>query len=256
MTFSDLIKSFWLFILLCIFCFKLPVIFSFLIRFVIFVRWKIIDLKLAFQRKKRGETLFQPFGLKMFCGKQGSGKTMSMVWYLDRLRKRYPRALIFTNFSYCHQTAPLENLNDLLKYRNGTDGVIFALDEIQNEFSSASSKDFPETLLSEITMQRKQRMTILASSQVFSRIAKPLREQCFEVMYCQTFFGRWTRIKCYDAYDYCSIIDNYNLERKFKLPKKWKRSFIQTDDLRDSYDTYEKVQRLSRQGFAAKKVTD
>lgn len=72
----------------------------------------------------------------------------------------------FTNFAYKYQNAPLESLNDLLKYRNDDDGVIFAIDEIQNEFSSATSKDFPETLLSEITMQRKHKITILSSSQV------------------------------------------------------------------------------------------
>jgi len=76
----------------------------------------------------------------------------------------------------------------------------------------------------------------------------------YDVMECRTFFGRWTRAKCYDADDYCSVIDNYSPEKKFKLPKRWVRSFIQTDDLRESYDTYEKVQRLSRQGFAPKVV--
>ncbi|RFZ78769.1 hypothetical protein DS742_11700 [Lacrimispora amygdalina] len=106
----------------------------------------------------------------------------------------------------------------------------------------------------ESTMQRKQKITILSSSQVFTRVAKPLREQCYDVMECRTFFGRWTRVKCYDADDYCSVIDNYSPEKKFKLPKRWVRSFIQTDDLRESYDTYEKVQRLSRQGFAPKVV--
>ena len=104
----------------------------------------------------------------------------------------------------------------MLKYRNGDDGVIFAIDEIQNEFSSAVSKDFLETLLSEITMQRKQKITILSSSQVFTRVAKALREQYYDVMECRTFFGRWTRIKCYDADDYCSVIDNYSPEKKFK----------------------------------------
>ncbi|WP_277407616.1 hypothetical protein [Lacrimispora xylanisolvens] len=97
-------------------------------------------------------------------------------------------------------------------------------------------------------------ITILSSSQVFTRVAKPLWEQCYDVMECHTFFGRWTRVKCYDADDYCSVIDNYSPEKKFKLPKRWIRSFIQTDELRESYDTYEEVQRLSRQGFAPKVV--
>lgn len=235
-------------------CVKLPAFIIWFCHFVVFVRWKFVDYKAALQKKKEGVKEFRPYGLKMFCGRQGSGKTISIVWFLELYRKLFPKAKIYTNFDYVYQTAPLESLNDLLTYRNGEDGVIFAIDEIQNEFSSAVSKDFPETLLSEITMQRKQKMTILASSQVFTRIAKPLREQCYEIMDCQTFFGRWTRMKCYDADDYCSLVDNYSPEKKFKLPKKWKRSFIQTDDLRNLYDTYEKVQRLSRQGFAVKEV--
>lgn len=249
-----ILKMFIGFLLFIFLGLKLPVFLLWFPLFARFIKWKIIDLRRTMEMKKKGIVVFRPYGLKMFCGRQGSGKTMSMVYYLGELRKQYPKALIYTNFSYKHQTAPLESLNDLLTYRNGEDGIIFAIDEIQNEFSSTASKDFPETLLSEVTMQRKQKMTILASSQVFMRVAKPLREQCYEVMDCQTFFDRWTRMKCYDAFDYCSIVDSYSLEKKFKLPKKWKRSFIQTDDLRDSYDTYEKVQRLSRQGFAPKEV--
>lgn len=247
-----ILKSFISILVIGFLCFKSPAIVLWFIHFSRFIRWKLVDIRRALSDKKKGVSNFRPFGLKMFCGRQGCGKTMSMVWYLDMLRRKYPKALIYTNFSYRHQTGSLESLNDLLVYRNGEDGIIFAIDEIQNEFSSAVSKDFPETLLSEITMQRKQKMTILATSQVFSRVAKPLREQCYEVLDCRTFFGRWTAVKCYDAEDYCSIIDCYNAEKKFKLPKKWKRSFIQTDSLRDSYDTYEKVKRLSRQGFAEK----
>lgn len=250
-----LIKMFVSILVIGFLCLKSPSIFLWFIRFFRFCRWKLVDVKRGFSNRKKGIVLFRPFGLKMFCGRQGCGKTMSMVWYLDSLRRKYPKAQIYTNFSYLYQTAPLESLNDLLIYRNGEDGIIFAIDEIQNEFSSAVSKDFPEALLSEITMQRKQKMTILATSQVFSRVAKPLREQCYEVMECRTFFGRWTAVKCYDAEDYCSIIDSYNAEKKFKLPKKWKRSYIQTDMLRNCYDTYEKVKRLSRQGFAEKTAT-
>ncbi|HBE85291.1 MAG TPA: hypothetical protein DDW53_07340 [Lachnoclostridium sp.] len=249
-----ILKMFIGFICFVFLCLKLPAMIVWFGHFVVFIKWKLIDLQKELKLKKQGVVVFRPFGLKMFCGRQGAGKTMAMVWYLDNRRRKYPKACIYTNFAYKYQTAPLESLNDLLKYRNGDDGIIFALDEIQNEFSSAVSKDFPETLLSEITMQRKQKITILSSSQVFTRVAKPLREQCYDVMECRTFFGRWTRVKCYDADDYCSVIDNYSPEKKFKLPKRWVRSFIQTDDLRDSYDTYEKVQRLSRQGFAPKVV--
>lgn len=237
----------------CIFLtIKLPAIIMFSIHLAQFIPWKLRDLIRFIQLKKGGIRKFRPYGLKMFCGRQGSGKTIGMCWYLEQIRKKYPNCLIYTNFDYAYQTGALLSLNDLLIYRNGDNGVVFALDEIQNEFSSAASKDFPETLLSEITQQRKQKITILSTSQIFSRVAKPLREQCYEVIDCRTFFGRWTRLKCYDADDYCTVIDNPSPEKKFKLPKKWVQTFIQTDKLRDMYDTYAKIQRLSRQGFTQK----
>lgn len=190
----------------------------------------------------------------MFCGRQGGGKTMGIIYTLEKMRKRYPNAKIYTNIDYVNQDGALISWHDLLcdDFRNGTDGVIFVIDEIQNEFSSLAWKDFPETLLSEITQQRKQRICILASSQVFTRVVKALREQCYQVIECKTFFGRWTRLKAYDADDYNNVIDSKDPKAKFKLPKLYKESFIQSDYLRSLYDTYAKVRRLRSVGFIPK----
>lgn len=214
-----------------------------------FIYWKIKDYKLYREDLKNGVVKFKPFGLRMYCGRQGSGKTIGMVEQLERWRVEYPKAIIVTNFDYEHADYRMTSLNDLLTIRNGQDGVIFAIDELQNEFSSNLSKNFPESLLSVITMQRKQRITILATTQVFTRVAKPLREQCYSVVDCRTFFGRWTRLKCYDAIDYNSIVDKKDPEAKLHLSKMWKYSFVQSDNLRKCYDTYSVVERLSRDGF-------
>lgn len=220
----------------------------FLIQSPKFFYYKYLDLLNA---KK---DYFKLYGLRLYCGRQGAGKTIGLVYDLERYRKRYPRAKIYTNFGYKHQTAPLTSLNDLLNpsLKNGTDGVIFAIDEIQNEFSCANSKDFPETLLSQVTQQRKQRVCILATSQVFTRVAKPLREQCFIVVVCQTLFSRYTRLKYYDADDYIEYADNPSRDKRRKLRKKDYQSFVQTDSLRDLYNSYLLIERLSRVGFAPK----
>lgn len=220
----------------------------FLIQSPKFFYYKYLDLLNA---KK---DYFKLYGLRLYCGRQGAGKTIGLVYDLERYRKRYPRAKIYTNFGYKHQTAPLTSLNDLLNpsLKNGTDGVIFAIDEIQNEFSCANSKDFPETLLSQVTQQRKQRVCILATSQVFTRVAKPLREQCFIVVVCQTLFSRYTRLKYYDADAYIEYADNPSRDKRRKLRKKDYQSFVQTDSLRDLYNSYLLIERLSRVGFAPK----
>jgi ATP-dependent Clp protease ATP-binding subunit ClpX len=204
--------------------------------------------------KNRDKTKFSPFGLYMFCGKQGAGKTMGLVYTLERYRKLYPEAKIYSNMRYQYETAPLTSLNDLLdkSLYNGEKGTIFVLDELQNEFSCANSKDFPETLLNLITMQRKQKIVILATSQVFTRVAKPLREQCFYVIDCFTFFGRYTRLKWFFADDYNEYIDNPNPKKKLKMRKKRKDCFVQNDRLRELYDSYAIVERMSRVGFVPK----
>lgn len=209
---------------------------------------------LAHDIRHHDRNYFKEFGMQMYCGRQGSGKTVGMVWTLERMRRRYPRVKIYTNFAYQHETAPLTGWQDLLSpdYRNGTNGVIFAIDEIQNEFSSLAWKDFPESLLSEITQQRKQRICILASSQVYTRVVKQLREQCYRVVECKTILGRYTRLKCYDAEDYNVYVDNPDPAKKFKMHKLWKRSFVQSNALRGLYDTWAKVARLSRIGFVPK----
>ena len=62
--------------------------------------------------------VFYPYGVWMFVGKQGSGKTMSLVNHLEKLRRRYPKAKIYTNMGYTFETAPLKGLTDLLNKDN------------------------------------------------------------------------------------------------------------------------------------------
>lgn len=213
-----------------------------------FFYWKCIDIR-KFLKNGRG---FSEYGLTMFCGRQGGGKTTALVEYLERMRIKYPNCIIVTNFGYINETCPLDSWHDLLTVRNGDKGVVFAIDEIQNEFSTNAWKDFPEGLLGEITQQRKQKIKIVATSQIYTRVVKQLREQCYEVAECRTLAGRWTRVRLYDAEDYNSIVDSNSLEKKFKLPRKKSYSFIQTDDFRCLYDSYKKIERIKKWGFVPK----
>ena len=213
------------------------------------IYWLIIDFL------RRDKELFKEYGCWFFVGKQGSGKSMAIVEYLERLRIKYPKVKIYTNMGYKYETAPLENLNDLLnkdKY-NGKYGTVFVIDEIQNEFSASTSANFPETLLSVITQQRKNRVLILCSSQVFTRVSKPLREQCYRAIECKTLFGRYTMCKHYDGIDYADSFDNSEDYKLKHRPRIDYHSFVQTDELRDCYDSYKLIERLSRVGFAPKR---
>lgn len=200
--------------------------------------------------------LFRPYGVWMFTGKQGSGKSMSLIYKLEQLRKRYPKIKIYTNMGYKFETAPLKSLNDLLdksKY-NGKYGTVFVIDEIQNEFSCATSKDFPESLLSLITQQRKNRVLILTTSQVFSRVSKPIREQCYRAIECSTILGRYTRNKHYNGISYSDSFDLSPDKRRKACHRLYLDCFVQTDYLRTCFDSYKLIGRLSRKGFVPKQT--
>lgn len=187
---------------------------------------------------------FNEYGLTLYCGRQGAGKTMAMTEYLERMRKEYPDAIICTNYGYVNQSFPLEDWKQIFQIRNGDKGVIFAIDEIQNEFNSDNWRNFPEGLLAEVTQQRKQKIKIVGTSQVFTRVVKQLREQTFEVVDCRTFAGRWTFTKAFDAFEYNAAIDSPLA--KSKLQRLWRRNFVQSDELRDLYDSYAKIEKMIR----------
>lgn len=218
------------------------IIYKFCKRFKLFhfLYWLIKDMLYI---AKNGRP-FSEYGLTVYCGRQGYGKTVAMTEYLVRMKKKYPNCLIYTNYGYKLQDGEIKDWKDLLEIRNDEKGVIFAIDEIQNEWSSEKWKDFPEFLLKEITQQRKQKVKIVATSQVFKRVVKQLREQCFEVVECFTLAGRWTFTKCFDADEYNDIIDSNSREKKQKMVRRWRRSFIQTNDFRELFDSYMKIERI------------
>ena len=226
---------------------NIPIL-QFFSKLVDFLRWKLVDLCYYLIIGKQ----FNLYGVTMFCGRQGSGKTISMVEMLDRIKTEFPDCIIVTNFGYINQDYHLTDWRQLLDIRNGEKGVVFAIDEIQNEYDNSKWQDFPEGILSVITQQRKQRIKILLTSQVYTRVVKQIREQCFEVVECKTILGRWTRERCFEADDYNSLIDNPSPEKKFKLHKLWRYSFIQSDFLRNLYNSYEVVEKMKKAEFVKK----
>lgn len=208
------------------------------------LRWLLYDIK----DSKRTRQIFKPYGFTIFAAPQGGGKTISLVKYLVDLKRKYPKCLIVTNFDCSIADMRMNGWRDFLDIRNDTDGVIFAIDEINSEYTSTKWQDFPETILSQICMLRKQKIKVVATSQVYSRVAKQIREQTFSVVVCRTWFGRLTSNKEYDAAKFATSGDNvYSLRKGVRpISRKW---FVQSNQLRDMYDTDEVVQRLAQLDF-------
>lgn len=185
---------------------------------------------------------FKEHGLHMFCGEQGSGKTTSVVHLLMMMKEKYPKAKVRTNMNYLHQDGEINHWTQLVANENGEHGQIEVLDEIQTWFSSLNSKDFPPEMITEISQQRKQRKMLVGTAQVFSRMAKPIREQTTRVYLPVTFFGcfTWVRVSKPQYWD-----DEKQTFKRFIKHY----FFVHTDKLRNSFDTYQKIEKYKQVGF-------
>ena len=177
-------------------------------------------------------------GINIFTGPQGSGKTLSLVHYLKKILKDYPKAIVVTNIEF---NFPVKNKVikysgfDDFKIENGIFGVIYVLDEIHLILNSLESKGVPLSVIVELSQQRKQRKLILGSSQVYSRMAKPLREQIRNVIICKNYFG---------LLQFNYLIDAFNTEEKdgqLKFSKLKTSLFFHSKEDYLAYDTYKKM---------------
>ena len=185
---------------------------------------------------------FNPDGLVIFEGRQGAGKTISMVKYIQDLQYEYPKCKVITNLKYKYENDVLHHWKQLIDYNNDIYGVVVSIDELQNWFSCNDSKNFPPEMLQVITQNRKNRRIILGTSQNFYLLSKAIRSQATEVRRCSTLFGCLTIVRRTEP-----ILDSEGNVVEFR--KKGMYFFVHDKKLRDSYDTYKVIERLSNSGF-------
>jgi len=188
---------------------------------------------------------FDPHGIVVFEGEQGAGKTISLVQYAETLKKKYPLCKVVSNTALTFQDEPLDDWHKLTTYTNGAQGVCCVIDECQNYFNSKQSKDFPPEMLSVVTQNRKNRRIILMTAQQFYMLAKDIRTQATEIRSAFTFLGCLTFVIRRKPY-----FDSEGTPVKMKYLGMY--FFVQTEELRNSYDTYAVIEGLSKSGFKKK----
>ena len=192
-------------------------------------------------RFQRETGYFEPRGIHMFCGEQGCGKTIGAVEMMTRIQKQYPKSLMITNFGVTSENDELNDWRQLLEYTNGHQGVIVGIDEIQNWFMSGLNK-LPEQMLEVATQNRKNNRIICCTAQVFTRVNKGLREQVTMVYNPHTFLGCFTIvIKRKPVFDSEGNVVDMKYRGMY--------SFVHSDELRSSYDTYKVIHTLAKEGF-------
>lgn len=198
------------------------------------IKWKIIDIR----RAKRNGKKIHLFGIIGIVGLYGGGKTMSLVEYLDQMRIKYgDQIYISTNFFYSGQDFSLNHWKDLLKVYDKP--IIFGYDELQNEFNSREYKSFPVSLMTLLTQNRKGNgKQIIYTTQDYGTVDKNFRRLTQHIIACKTRWGRLTSCKYYDREDFENLMNVSSVNLKMKIKPYKRHIFVQTDNLRDSYDSY------------------
>lgn len=204
-----------------------------------FLKWKTIDMyreiKHIVNKEEKKPHLYGIYG---FFGLPGAGKTMAMVYQLERYRQKYGnKVYIMTNFHFSHQDFEFKTWRQLmLEYDKP---IIVGWDEVQNEFNSRDFQKFPVELLSILTQNRKGNgMQILYTAQRWNRVDKVFRELTHYAIECRTILGRLTRLKYYHWMDYENLQATQIVDRKMRIRPVKVESFVQSDYLRGLYDSY------------------
>lgn len=202
----------------------------------------------AKDKKAQGDKVHL-YGIYGFYGLPGRGKTIAMSRHLNQLRKQYGSDIyIMTNYFYKDQDFPFTSWKDLLKPYDKP--LVVAWDEVQNEFNSRDFKNFPISLLTLLTQVRKENgIQLLYTSQRWHFVDKNFRSLSFGCYECNTKLGCFTVTKLYDPVDYDNLCSNSDYEKRRKIKPLLIESFVQTDDLRNCYDSYKMLESAKSKDY-------
>lgn len=183
--------------------------------------------------------VFNEYGIDMFIGMFGHGKTLSMTHYVRKLYQRYGDSIcIISNYKlFGIPYVPLQNFNQLLRLgeeHQGYQGYVVLIDEIEAVLSNRNYADFPLALLSPLCQQRKLKIKIFCSAQRFFMVDKIFRSITTRVVDCNKFW-RLQSMRFYDAWDYENAMNTQLLKPYGAL---W--WFVRNKDFR-AYSTEQQI---------------
>ena len=206
----------------------------------------IKDTIMYFKDRKWEE--FNYFGIDMFIGMFGHGKTLSMVHRANEIYERFGDKVRFISNVDLKSIPyiPLTNFKMLVDIGEEDDqkyiGTVVLIDEVENLLSNRNYANFPLSLMHMLTQQRKKRVYILSSCQRFFMCDKLFRSITTNVYDCSKFW-RFEHIQGYDAWDYENAMNSQLLQHNTNA---W--WFVRNKDY-DSYDTSQMITKCAAEDF-------
>lgn len=190
--------------------------------------------------------VYNEFGIDMYIGNFGQGKTLSMVKRAYQLKKVFGDDLtIISNIHLKNiDYVPLINFQQLIDLEEESEnkGYLVLIDEISTVLSHRNYANFPIELIGLLCQQRKRHIKILCTCQKYFMVDKIFRGITSRVIECGKSW-RIGKLTTYDAWDYENATDKRNLHRLF-----YKYWFI-TNRFFNMYDTSQMITKDMAKDF-------
>ena len=224
-------------------------------KFLLLPHFLYVEIKdLILYIRNHGWEIFEGWGLHLYVGSFGSGKTSTLVHDAYRICKAFPQVTVVTNFALYNfpehtKVLPLNHVEDILKAPENT---LVLIDEIGTVFNSRDflgGKGVPKILFQHICQCRKRHIQIFATTQRWNFLDKQLRDITATVtstrVAFQHPFSRMATARVYDAVDYDLAYTN----PVYHPTMIGNEVYIQTDALRERYDTTELVNTMMTSNY-------
>lgn len=202
--------------------------------------YSVYDIYTYFRDKKYKE--FNYFGICMFIGMFGKGKTLSMVHKANQIYAQYGDSIKFISnldlkgIPY----TPLINFEQICQIGLEEDvnraGTVVLIDEISSVLSHRNYSNFPLEMLNVLTQQRKKKVYIMCTAQRFFMVDKLFRAITTYVVDCNKLW-RFQNNKYYDAWELENATNSALLKH---CSNSW--FFVKNKD----YHAYDTTQMISK----------
>lgn len=207
------------------------------------------DLKKYIVDKKWRD--FNYWGLHLFVGMFGCGKTISMVRRAYWACKTHKGVTVLTNltldgFPEDTNIIKLKHIDQVLDL---PDKSIVLIDEIgsifnNRDYTGKGKRPVPKLVFQHLVQMRHRRIMVLGTVQRWNLLDKQLRDITDSVTECHSWFSdpfsRYTTCAEYDAQQYDKWYNNPLLP----IRRIGYYGYVQTDELRSKYDTIEMVEGM------------
>lgn len=208
-------------------------------------KWLIVDIYRKIKYPNKLE--FRKF--HMYTGRRGSGKTLSLTDALTELRNKYGDSiLIATNYGYTLQDFHLTHFSQIMD--DYEKPIVFAIDEIQNQFDARRWAEFPSDLFEEITQSRKKQKMLISAAQYYEMVDKKIRFYSDTIIHVSPLIPNYPRIivnKHYDRIEYERLIQSETMPIKPKIKPLRLQIRLITDETRNQYKTDEIVKKMQKE---------